>query len=164
LDEAAARTVALMLHQEASAGAEPPTSVWGSASALSYEASLRGLTVVSGSCEGRLVGSSVRLLGGAESDRARFTAAAHAAGLRVSETGTVVRLLGPGSAGGAGDVVVSLDTPYALASSHATTRIALYGRTREAFSALVDVLTGRARGQGRLPVPVDGLPPTAGCA
>lgn len=161
LDEAAARTVALMLHQDASAAVEPSTS----ASALSYEASRRGLTVVAGSCKGRLVGSAVRVLGGTASDRARFTAAARAAGLRVGETGTVVRLLGPGSAGGAGDVVVALDTPYVLASSSATTaRIALYGRTPEAFRALVDVLTGRARGEGRLPVPVDGVRPHAGCA
>lgn len=111
------------------------------------------------------MGSAVHLRGGAESDRARFKAAARAAGLQVAETGTVVRLLGQGSTGGSGDVVVSLDTPYALASSRATTaRIALYGRTPEAFRALVDVLTGRAQGSGRLPVPVAGLPRGAGCA
>ena len=84
--------------------------------------------------------------------------AAEDAGLAVG-SGEVVRLLGalppnPGS----GDVVVSLDTPYALAESSATTaKIALYGRTPDAFRALVDVLTGAASAGGRLPVDVPGV-------
>ncbi|HEY9377806.1 MAG TPA: hypothetical protein VIQ02_12010, partial [Jiangellaceae bacterium] len=69
-------------------------------------------------------------------------------------SGDLVRLLG-GRRSGSGDVVVALDTPYALADSRATTaRIALYGRTPAAFRALTDVLTGSVAGGGTLPVEV----------
>jgi beta-N-acetylhexosaminidase len=60
--------------------------------------------------------------------------------------------------------VVALDAPFGLGRSTASTaRLALYGRTPQAFRALVDVLLGRAAGGGTLPVAVDGLPPGAGC-
>lgn len=155
LAEAATRGVALMLH--AAAGKEPPApTVVGSHAAVSYEASLAGLTVVSGACEGPLVGGAIQVRGGTEVDRTRLAAAAERAGLAVG-TGDVVRLLG-GDAPGSGDVVVSLDRPYGLADSSATTaRIALYGRTPEAFRALVAVLTGATTGAGTLPVDVPGV-------
>ncbi|WP_169512981.1 glycoside hydrolase family 3 protein [Actinopolymorpha alba] len=163
LDEAAARSAALMLHQLAASNA-PSMDVVGTASKLSETVSLRGLTVASGPCAGRLVGQQVQVVGGRESDQAGFTAAARAAGLQVGTTGDVVRLLSRGSSSGSGDVVVALDTPYGLGRSRAgTARIALYGRTPGAFRALVEVLTGRARGGGYLPVEVKGLPPRAGC-
>ncbi len=165
LDEAAARSVALMLHHSASAGPAPSPTALGRSSRLSYEASLRGLTVVSGPCSGRLVGPKVRVSGGTQSDREQFASAASDAGLEVADTGELVLLLGQGSSGGTGDVVVALRTPYGLAASRGrTARIALYGRTPEAFRALADVLTGRARGTGRLPVTVEGVRPGAGCA
>jgi beta-N-acetylhexosaminidase len=155
LAEAATRGVALMLH--AAAGKEPPApTVVGSHAAVSYEASLAGLTVVSGACEGPLVGGAIQVRGGTEVDRTRLAAAAERAGLAVG-TGDVVRLLG-GDAPGSGDVVVSLDRPYGLADSSATTaRIALYGRTPDAFRALVAVLTGATTGAGTLPVDVPGV-------
>lgn len=154
LAEAATRGVALMLHQ-ASVGAAPDADVVGSHEEVSYDASLAGLTVVSGPCEGPLVGDGIVIEGGTAQDRDRLAAAAQDAGLAVG-SGDVVRLLGavppePGS----GDVVVSLDTPYALGGSSAgTASIALYDRTPGAFRALVDVLLGRASGGGRLPVEV----------
>ena len=88
----------------------------------------------------------------------RSTEAAGAAGLRVGPGGTTVALLayryGPASA----DVVVSLDTPYVLASSRASVaKLALFGSNTEAMTALVAVLTGKASAQGRLPVSVQGL-------
>jgi beta-N-acetylhexosaminidase len=84
-----------------------------------------------------------------------WVAAAKEAGLTV-RGGDTVRLLG-GSSPGSGDVVVSLDTPYLLGASDASTaKIALYGRTPAAFRALVDVLRGEQTGYGRLPVDVDG--------
>lgn len=163
LDDAAARSIALMLHEQ-DAGAAPPTKVLGAAEATSYTASLRGLTVVSGACEGALVGRRVTIVGGRAEDRARLTEAAQKAGLTVGAGGDVVRLLSAGSSSGSGDVVVTLDTPYGLARSSASkARIALYGRTEGAFGALVDVLTGKARGSGQLPVHVDGLPSTPHC-
>ncbi|MEQ4205057.1 glycoside hydrolase family 3 N-terminal domain-containing protein [Actinopolymorpha sp. B9G3] len=173
LDAAAARSIALMLHQRASVGADPlSAAALGGSSRASYTASLRGLTVASGPCRGRLVGSRVQVIGGDREDRERFAAAARDADLDVTRSaaegaggaGDVVRLLDTGWEQGSGDVVVALDTPYGLGGSRAEkARIALYGRTPAAFQALVDVLTGRARGTGRLPVDVDGLPPRAGC-
>ncbi len=164
LDEAATRSVALMLQQRSTGGGEPSTSLLGKAGRTSYAASLRGLTVVSGSCKGRLVGRRVRVVGGEQSDRTRFAAAAERAGLDVGAGGDVVRLLSKGSGGGRGEVVVALDTPYALSGSKAlAARIALYGRTPDAFRALADVLAGKAHGGGHLPVRVDGVRPGAGC-
>jgi len=160
LAEAATRVVALQLHQAASA---PPadSDVLGSHADLSYAASLAGLTVIAGPCEGRLVGDAVQVVGGSAVDRSRFADAAAAAGLDVG-TGETVRLLA-GTAAGTGDVVVALDTPYGLGGSTAgTAAIALYGRTPEAVRALVDVLTGEARGGGTLPVEVGGVE-RAGC-
>lgn len=155
LAEAATRGVAVMLHQVA-AGPPPPAEVVGSHGQLSYDASLAGMTVVSGSCSGPLVGDAVQVVGGDETDQARFTAAARAAGLTVGGSGDVVRLL-DGSEAGAADVAVALDTPYALADSAAPTRVALYGRTPQAFQALADVLVGQAAAGGTLPVPVAGV-------
>jgi beta-N-acetylhexosaminidase len=152
LAEAATRVVALMMRQGAE-GPAPPASVVGSHELQSYLVSLAGLTVVSGPCSGRLVGDSIQIVGGTSADRDRLAGAANAAGLSLG-SGDVVRLLG-GDRAGSGDVVVALDTPYALADSTATqARIALYGRTPAAFRALVDVLTGVAAGGGTLPVEV----------
>ncbi|QZY29837.1 glycoside hydrolase family 3 protein [Nocardioides coralli] len=61
-----------------------------------------------------------------------------------------------------GDVAVATDTPYVLASSRARVRVATYGATPGAMSALVDVLTGQATAPGRLPVHMPGVP-RAGC-
>jgi len=161
LAEAATRVVALMIHHAAGAP-EPAAAVIGSHESESYVVSLAGLTVVSGPCSGPLVGESIQIVGATQQDRARFANAAAAAGLSVG-SGDVVRLLGGGQPG-AGDVVVALDTPYALADSAATTaRIALYGRTPAAFQALADVLTGTATGGGTLPVRVANVE-RRGCA
>ena len=157
LTEAATKAVALAIHQ-AAAGRPPDADVVGSHAAESYAASLAGMSVVDGPCEDRLVGEAIQVVGGDATDRARMVEAAENAGLSVG-AGDVVRLLGalppnPGS----GDVVVSLDTPYALAESTASTaKIALYSRTPDAFRALVDVLTGEATSGGRLPVDVPGV-------
>ncbi|MFP5334293.1 MAG: glycoside hydrolase family 3 N-terminal domain-containing protein [Actinomycetes bacterium] len=157
VQESAARVVALMRHQ-AGAPVPDPTAVGAHAEA-SYAASLAGLTVVDGPCDGRLVGDAVQVVGGTAADRERFAAAAREAGLGVG-SGDVVRLLGGPTSGGSGDVVVALDAPYGLAGSAASTaRLALYGRTPQAFRALVDVLVGAQQARGRLPVTVEGLTP-----
>lgn len=161
VEEAAARVVALMRWQSRAPAADP--AALGAHADASYAASLAGLTVVDGPCSGALVGDSVQVAGGTAADRARFGEAAAAAGLAVG-SGDVVRLLGGPTSSGQGDVVVALDAPYGLGASSATTaRITLYGRTPQAFAALVDVLLGRASGGGRLPVAVEGLPRGAGC-
>lgn len=155
LAEAATRGVALMLHE--AAGPAPDPAAVGSHEDLSYEASLGGVTVVAGACEGPLVEGVIRVVGGEEADRVRFDDAAAAAGLTTDANApTTVRLLG-GTDPGSGDVVVALDRPYALGRSDAPVKIALYGRTPGAFRALAEVLAGSATAAGTLPVPVDGV-------
>ena len=56
-----------------------------------------------------------------------------------------------------GEIAVATNTPYVLGSMQAPVRVATYGDTPGAMSALVDVLLGRARAPGRLPVEVDGV-------
>ncbi len=156
LDAAATRVVTTMLHQADSAGPQPALRIVGRHRAVSLAVSAKAATVVSGPCAGRLVGGSVDVVGGNPTDRARFVAAAQRAGLTTGSGDSVV-LLGYSTTPGSGDVVVSLDAPYGLAASSATSaRIALYGRTPAAFRALVDVLTGDATAPGHLPVTVPG--------
>lgn len=117
------------------------------------------VTLVSGRCDGPLVGSSVQVVGGTETDRARFDAAARRAGLQTG-SGDVVVLLGSPASVGSGDVVVALDTPYGLGRSSASSAmLALVGRTPQAFDALLSLLTGRSPASGTLPVKVDGVRP-----
>ena len=71
--------------------------------------------------------------------------------------GTPVHLLSGGAAPDTG-IVVATDRPYLLGGSSAPVRIATYGETPGAMSALVDVLLGRERAPGRLPVEVPGVP------
>jgi beta-N-acetylhexosaminidase len=161
LQESAAKTVALM--RDVAAHPMPPAATVGSHASVARAVASSSITVVSGPCSGRLVGPAVRVVGGTSADRARFTAAAHQAGLRTG-SGTVVRLLASGSSHGAGDVVVALDTPYGLARSAATTaRIAAYGRTSAVFASLMKVLTGAATAPGSLPVKVGSYPIGTGC-
>lgn len=161
LEDSAARTVALM--RAVAAHSMPAASTVGSHASLARAVAASSITIVSGPCTGRLVGSAVQVVGGTSGDRSRFTAAARKAGLRVG-SGTVVRLLGTGSSTGNGDVVVALDTPYGLAGSDAATaRIAAYGRTGSVFASLLEVLTGTATAPGRLPVRVGSYPVGTGC-
>ncbi len=71
--------------------------------------------------------------------------------------GTPVHLLSSGTAPDSG-VVVATDRPYLLGASDAPVRIATYGETPGAMAALVEVLLGRERAPGRLPVDVPGVP------
>jgi beta-N-acetylhexosaminidase len=53
--------------------------------------------------------------------------------------------------------VVATDTPYVLARSTGTAKLATFGSGPGAMTALVDVLLGRTAAPGRLPVRVAGL-------
>jgi beta-N-acetylhexosaminidase len=160
LVEAATRTVALLMHQQAAAGPAPGPQAIGSHRGVSHRASQAAVTVVKGPCSGRLVGRGVQVSGDSEA-AAAFRSAARRAGLSTSG-GTSVVLLGYGDSASRGDVVVATDTPYALGQSRADSLIATFGDTPGAMRALVEVLLGRHRAPGRLPVPVDGVPRT-GC-
>ncbi|KAK0528110.1 hypothetical protein OC834_000381 [Tilletia horrida] len=172
LDEAATRVTALALYSArmrankyGSSSGKPALSVMGSAAhkQASYAASLAGLVVTNGPCTGSLLPSgakAVQVVGSSSTSRARFTAAAQAAGLSVtSGAATVVGLAGYGATSfpSGTTIAVALDTPYVLNTTSASTRVALFGQTPQAFQALVDVLTGKAQGSGRLPVTVNGL-------
>jgi beta-N-acetylhexosaminidase len=145
--------VATLLHQRNAETTVAPRRP-GTSRRASYRLSAGAATVVSGPCRGRLVGRSVRASGPADVV-ARFNAAARRAGLRTG-SGTSVALIGYGGSGRSADVVVTTDTPYALGASSARTKIAMYGDTPGAMRALVDVLLGKARAPGTLPVPVRG--------
>jgi beta-N-acetylhexosaminidase len=154
LEQAASRQIAALLHQKE---LEPAlTRKPGTSRHVSYKLSAGAATVASGACRGRLVGPAVRASGPAEAV-ARFNAAARKAGLRTG-SGTSVALVGYGGGGRSADVVVTLDTPYVLGRSRArVAKVAMYGDTPGAMRALVDVLLGKARAPGQLPVPVGGV-------
>jgi len=153
LRQAAVRQVATLLHQR-NAETEVAPRRPGTSRRASYRLSAGAATVVSGPCRGRLVAGSVRASGPADVV-ARFNTAARRAGLRTG-SGTGVALIGYGGSGRSADVVVTTDTPYALGTSSARVKIAMYGDTPGAMRALVDVLLGKARAPGTLPVPVRG--------
>lgn len=170
LVDAAARSVAMSRHSLADAGASPPGSAGKAVKAMT-DASV---TQVSGPCGAPLVKGAVTVSGGTAPLRQRFVKAARAAGLRIGG-GTTVTLVGGGqysAAGGGGSgpstgrghVVVAVDTPYGLARSQASVaKLALYGRDASSFASLVEVLEGRRKAVGTLPVPVGSLPLGAGC-
>lgn len=158
LADAARRVVVVQLHVARTTPAQPSEAA---PAAAARELSARAVTLVSGPCSGPMVGQAVQVVGGTETDRARFTAAAERAGLQTG-AGSVVTLLGTAGTAGGGDVVVALDAPHGLATSQASTaRLALFGRTEASFDALVGVLTGAASATGTLPVSVPGVSPPA---
>lgn len=71
--------------------------------------------------------------------------------------GTNIGFTGYQDAAHDGEIAVATDTPYVLGTLQAPVRIAAYGDTPGAMSALVDVLLGKARATGSLPVPVQGV-------
>ena len=154
--ESAARTIAYLLHAQASP--ELPGTP-GSHADESQALSARAATVVAHPCPVPRI-TSVSPSGSSEAVAA-FRTAAQEAGLAIGP-GTSVALLGPGVPAATADVVVSTDTPYGLARSSAPTKVALYGRDLPAMRALVAVLTGKARAQGKLPVDI-GVPPPTSC-
>ncbi len=160
LDEAARRVATMQLWQGRS---HPPRgSAPGSGSAVSEKVSREAITVLSGPCRGPIVPASVRVSGGSGQDRVRFAAAARRAGIGIG-AGPLVALIGYGGAPVRADVAVSLDAPWPLEKSAAPARIALYGRSQEAFDALLAVLAGKATAPGRLPVAVGRQRAGTGC-
>ncbi len=154
--DSAARTIAYLLHSEASPQqpGEP-----GSHAAESEALTAKAVTVVAHPCPvPAITGVSPS---GSPDAVAAFRVAAEEAGLSLGG-GTSVALLGPGTSAASADVVVSTDTPYGLARSSAPTKVALYGRDVPAMRALVKVLMGDVRAQGKLPVDI-GLPVPTRC-
>ncbi|QIK75447.1 glycoside hydrolase family 3 protein [Nocardioides piscis] len=84
---------------------------------------------------------------------ARFEAAEDA---RLA-AGTNIGFTGYQDATHDGEVAVATNTPYVLGAVAAPVKVAAFGDTPGAMSALVDVLLGRARAPGTLPVAVEGV-------
>lgn len=152
LEQAAARQIALLDHNEEYGPGRPP----GSGSRASFNLSQSAVTVVAGPCRGRLIGPSVRPVGDADAVAA-FKAVAAQAGIGTT-VGPTISFRGYGDSATTADIVVATDTPYVLGRSQGRVRIALYGATRGAMWALSDVLLGKSRAFGRLPVRVSGVP------
>jgi beta-N-acetylhexosaminidase len=154
--DSAARTIAYLLHAQASdeLPGEP-----GSHQDESEALSVTAATVVAHPCPVPPI-EAVMPTGSADAVAA-FRVAAEEAGLPLG-SGTSVALLGPGVPAASAQVVVSTDTPYALARSSAPTKVALYGSDVPAMRALVKVLMGDARALGKLPVDI-GLPAPQRC-
>jgi beta-N-acetylhexosaminidase len=76
--------------------------------------------------------------------------------------GTAIGFTGYRDAPVDGEIAVATDTPWVLGRVSAPTRIATFGDTPAAMAVLVEVLQGRARAPGRLPVKVAGVART-GC-
>lgn len=152
LEQAAARQIALLDHNEEYGPGRPP----GDGARASFKLSRAAVTVVAGPCRGRLVGPSVLPMGDADAV-AEFKAVAERAGIGTT-AGPVISFRGYGDSPSAADIVVATDTPYVLGRSTGRVRIALYGATPGAMWALTDVLLGKSRALGRLPVRVAGVP------
>jgi beta-N-acetylhexosaminidase len=195
LRQAAARTLALLMHQQASAPRpEDPARAVAQANAASRRLSAAAITSVAGPCRGALVSGKVAPLGDATAV-ANFRIAAAAAGLPLGSVrhvkpprpkrhhgskkkyqrrldrwrntppelvihGTPIQLLGPSTVVVGrvrGPIVVTTGTPYALAQTSASVRLAAWGNAPGPMAALVAVLQGESRATGRLPVEVDGV-------
>lgn len=144
----AARTIAWLSHVEASPVPDDgdPGSHVEEAEALSAAA----VTMVAQPCEPVEAPTSF-VPYGSPGMVAAFTRAAEDAGVGVG-SGPSVILLGYGSSGATGDIVVSTDRPFALSTSQAATKVALFGDGEPAMRALIDVLTGEAEARGSMPV------------
>jgi beta-N-acetylhexosaminidase len=164
LDEAATRVATMMTWRgrTASSPDAPQGTAPGSNGDTSARVSAKAITVLSGHCSGPIASAGVRIAGGSDQDRARFTAAAAKAGLSIGQ-GPLVTLVGYAGRPAGGDIAVTLDAPWPLAGSGAPVKIALYGRTPGAFDALVAVLTGKATAPGKLPAAVGSFPAGTGC-
>lgn len=71
---------------------------------------------------------------------------------------TSIGFNGPATRPRGARIAVATNTPYVLAELSAPLRIATYGNTPGAMSALVEVLLGDARARGQLPVRMSGVP------
>ncbi|GAA5518926.1 beta-hexosaminidase [Demequina sediminis] len=153
LDEAAARSIALLRWQDA---LDPAPQEDGYARTLAAA----GATVAARECEGPFVGETVRVTGGSDDAARALAGALESRGVPAGD-GTSGVLLTSGSQTATADVVVSLGGPWGLEASTADAYVAMYGDSRAAIEALADVLTGASAPGGDWPVRMgEGLPAT----
>jgi beta-N-acetylhexosaminidase len=165
LVEAATRVLTLKFRY--GAGARPELSTLESAE---HRAAVRALdaaavTMVRGSCRGPLLTGPVTVTAAGRWDAARgaLVKALQAAGVTVQAAGgSVVHLVGYSERridlSADATITVAMDTPYLLASARSPMLLATYSSSALSMAALADVIAGRAKPTGTLPVPVPGLP------
>ena len=154
LVQAASRMIATLLHARAHGVESAPP---GAGAKLSLRLSRAATTSLAGPCSGRLVGKAVTL-DGPVALRKALKRDLRRSGLRFGKGTSVVLVPSGARAPRKADVVVALDRPGVLADTRARVRLATFGDTPGSIRALADVLLGRARAPGRLPVTVPGLP------
>lgn len=146
--DSATRVIAYALHaQHSTARSGTP----GDAEQASVDFSAAGLSLAT--CEPVEPLTSV-VPRGNEKAVARFREAALAAGLGTTR-GPSLYLAGRGIARASADIAVTLDTPYALSTLTAPTKLAVYGDSPGAMRALVDFLLTGGTPPGALPVDVN---------
>jgi beta-N-acetylhexosaminidase len=127
------------------------------------------VTVLRGPCAGPLVDGPVRITAsnGREQQVTWLTDALKARGFPVVTRGghrvhLVGHLDGPADLVPDAAVTVAMDTPFLLAAATSPVRVATYSSTQAAMLALAATIAGVIPATGRSPVPVDGLPRSAG--
>lgn len=171
VEEAATRVIALGLFEAQAlkdtssptpaAAANPATAADETASRTATE---RGATILTGQCSGPLIpGRAVQLVAADDQNGPLFRAAAAKAGITVGTTGPTLALTGYADTAKTADVVVATDGPWPLGDSQAATKVALYSSTPESFDALMRILTGAAKAQGKLTTKVGQHPIGTGC-
>ncbi|TQS44626.1 glycoside hydrolase family 3 protein [Cryptosporangium phraense] len=124
----------------------------------------KAVTLFRGKCDGPLIAGPVTITGGASEARVALKSALQRQGVRIGTGGDSIHLAGYLDTAAdlrLATVTVATDVPYILASAKSPTLLATYGNVDASMSALAAVLTGRARPEGRSPVPVTGLPRSA---
>ena len=167
LVEAATRVLTLKFRY--GSGARPELSTLDSAE---HRAAVRALdaaavTMLRGSCRGPLLTGPVTVTasGGRDAARGALVKALQAAGVTVQAAGgSVVHLVVYGDRridlSADAEITVAMDTPYLLASARSPMLLATYSSSALSMAALADVIAGKAKPTGTVPVPVSGLPRT----
>ncbi|MFV0450781.1 MAG: glycoside hydrolase family 3 N-terminal domain-containing protein [Propioniciclava sp.] len=149
LTEAAARVILLarwqqQLVSEATARPDPDGYALRLAAA--------GLTVAAADCALAPLTEAAHVTGGFAWERHFLSQELGSRGIEISPAGTRVHLSQGLSGASSADVVVAVDAPWWLETVSADTYLGLYGRSRDSYVALAEVLTGRADAPGTWPV------------
>jgi beta-N-acetylhexosaminidase len=168
LREAVSRILTLKFRT--AAATRPDLGVLGSPAHAKAAGALAAasVTVLKGSCSGPLITVPVTVSADAVRETARVTLVKElqAAGVKVQAAGgAVIRLVGygdkPADLDPAAAITVMMDTPYLLGSARSPVLVATYSSSRASLAAAARVIAGKAKGPGRSPVAVTGLPRTA---
>lgn len=174
IEDKAARMIATLRHHDVK---QPAPGAVGSHDAQAENLAKASITQLGGHCGAVLAGRSVNVTGASADERSRFTKALAAQGISTSPSGTRVTLIpagtynaGKASAGGGSEasqagsaavgastsgIQITLGEPYALAQRPTgAVGLAAYGNTDATFQVLAQVLAGKVKPAGTLPIAV----------